>query len=141
MTKDANWYGINMLPIYVEMSEGQLESSIGQLSNLKQAQSKPHVLDDGIIARIIKLHSEQNSDNWVFFEQCKRWRNENPSDEELGLIARVEKSASQLEVINNQILALAHSFKDKTIDSILAKGDYELGVEYLLKQLAGEELK
>jgi hypothetical protein len=39
--------------------------------------------------------------------------------------------------VNNDILALANSFKDKTIDSILGKGDFELDLEYLLKKLTG----
>ncbi|HHM2297747.1 TPA: hypothetical protein ACRIDK_000664 [Legionella anisa] len=137
MNKDANWYGLNMLPLYVEISDGQLEASIEQLNNLNQVQSKPHVLDRETIERIIKLHSAQNADNWVFFEQCKKWRNENPTNEELKLIAQVEKSTNQLEEVNNEILTLANSFKDKTIDGILGKGDFELGLEYLLKQLAG----
>lgn len=89
------------------------------------------------IEQIIKLHNAQNADNWVFFEQCKKWRNENPTSEELKLIAQVEKSTNQLEEVNNKILTLANSFKGKTVDNILGKGDFELGLEYLLKQLAG----
>lgn len=100
------------------------------------AQEKPHVLDDETVARIIKLHRSQNADNWVFFEQCKKWRNENPTDEALQLIAQVEKNAHQLEIVNNEILTLVDSFKGKTIDSILGKGDFELGFEYLLNQLS-----
>ncbi|HHI9467486.1 TPA: hypothetical protein ACP9DH_003308 [Legionella anisa] len=42
--------------------------------------------------------------------------------------------------MNNDILALANSFKGKTINSILGKGDFEQGLEYLLKQLAGPNL-
>ncbi|HEM6966050.1 TPA: hypothetical protein U2K00_003049 [Legionella pneumophila] len=136
MNKDANWYGLNMLPLYVEMSEGQLEASCEQLKNLQMAQEKPHVLDDETVARIIKLHRSQNADNWVFFEQCKKWRNANPTDEELKGIAQVEKNANQLETVNNEILTLADSFQGKTIDSILGKGDFELGLEYLLNQLS-----
>ena len=133
MNKEVHWYGLNMLPLYVEMSEGQLNASCEQLKKLKPAQSMPPILNDAILDRIIKLHSSQNADNWVFFEQCKKWRDENPNEEDLKLIAQVEKNAYELEQVNKKILKLANSFKEKTIDSILMKGDAELGLEFLLK--------
>lgn len=136
MTKEAHFYGLNMLPLYVEMSEGQLEASQEQLKNLRMAKSKPHILDEATVNRVIKLHRSQNADNWVFFEQCKKWRNDNPSEEQLRLIAQIEKSAAQLEMVNLEILALAESFKGKTIESIMGKDDFELGFDWLLKKFS-----
>lgn len=136
MTKEAHFYGLNMLPLYVEMSEGQLEASQEQLKNLRMAKSKPHILDEATVNRMIKVHRSQNADNWVFFEQCKKWRNDNPSEEQLRLIAQIEKSAAQLETVNLEILALAESFKGKTIDSIMGKDDFELGFDWLLKKFS-----
>lgn len=133
MNKEAHWYGLNMLPLYFEMSEGQLNSSCEQLENLQKIPSKLHILDNATLDRIIKLHSSQNADNWVFFEQCKKWRDENPNEEELKLIAQVEKSAYELEQVNQEILKLANSFKGVTIDSLLTISDAELGLEFLLK--------
>jgi hypothetical protein len=141
MSKEANWYGLNMLPLYVEMNEGLLEASRDQLENLKKVQVKPHVLDSPTIDRIIKLHQSQNADNWVFFEQCKKWRNDYPNEQQLSEIARIEKSAMQLETVNLEILALAESVKSKTIDSILAKDDFEVGLDWLLSQFSEKSSK
>ncbi len=62
---------------------------------------------------------------------------DNPDEEQLRLIARVEKSSARLEAVNLEILTLAESFRGKTIDSILVKDDYEVGLDWLLKNLAG----
>lgn len=102
MANDAHWYGINMLPLYVEMSEGYLDAAQEELQRLQAG----HGLDSKECQALIKFHQTQNDNNWVFFEQCKRWRNDNPDEEALRLIARLEKSAAQLEVINQQIIAL-----------------------------------
>lgn len=136
MKREANLYGLNMLPLYVEISSGQLESSVEQLDNLELAKGKPHVLDSETIERPIKLHRSQNNDNWVFFEQCKKWRDNNPDNEQLSQIAEVENNTSKLESINNEILKLAESFKGKTIDDVMAKDDAELGLEWLLNAIS-----
>lgn len=121
------------------MSEGQYEASLDQLNNLKQVRLKPHILDKETIERIIKLHQSQNKDSWVFFEQCKKWRSENPTQDELKLISRIEKSIHQLEETNIEIITLANDLKDKTIDHILEQDDFALGLDYLMGQLQKEE--
>jgi len=148
MKREPNWYGLNMLPVYDEMLEGQLDASLGQFNNLKSAEHKPHapymtkntvmyrephVLNDEIVSRIIKSHTSQNEDIWVYFEQCRKWRNASPTPQELEVITLIEKNAAKLEQVNKDIIALANSFKDKTIDSILSKSDMEVGLEWLLK--------
>ncbi len=49
-----------MLPLYLEMSEGQLLESEEQLKNLESCKNRPHVLDDEIVDCILRLHSDQN---------------------------------------------------------------------------------
>jgi hypothetical protein len=52
----------------------------------------------------------------MYFEQCKKWRDENPNDDELRLIALIEKNAYQIDVINHQIVTLTKSIKCSEID-------------------------
>lgn len=104
MANDAHWYGLNMLPLYVEMSEGYLEAAMEQLKRLQQALARCELPDNKTLHAMVKFHQTQNENNWVFFEQCKRWRNDNLDDEALRLVARLEKSAAQLEAVNRQIL-------------------------------------
>jgi hypothetical protein len=70
MKRQANWYGLEMLPMYSEMSIGQLQTSMEQLGNLEACKGRAHVLNDTMIDQIIKLHTEQNDSTWVVIEQC-----------------------------------------------------------------------
>ena len=131
MTREGNWYGLNMLSLYVEMSDGRLEASFQQLMNLQKVQSRSHVFDVQLLHRIIKSYTSQNADNWVFFEQCKKWREQNPNEEQLAFISQVEKSAYELEQVNFQILKLANALTSKTIDGVLAEKPSVIGLESL----------
>ena len=126
-----NWYSKTMISTYVDLSRGMLESAKEQIYNLEQVKSKPHILDDETVARIIKLHTEQNENNWVLIEQCKRWRKEQLDEEELKSVQEIEANAYELEKTNKQILDLANSFKDHTINKVLAKSDINLALAFL----------
>jgi len=135
MKRQANWYGLEMLPLYLEMSQGQLEASADQLHNLEACKHRPHVLDDYTVDRVIKVFTEQNESLWVFIEQCQKWRTQKPTKKQLASIEEVENNTQQLEKSNNQILFLAHHFKNHTIDRILEKEDGELAVDFLSGKL------
>jgi len=72
--RQANWYSLDMLPCYLELSRSQLESAQEQQRNIERCKDRPWVLDDQIVARIIRATTEQNENSWVFVEQCKKWR-------------------------------------------------------------------
>ncbi|WP_052046396.1 hypothetical protein [Candidatus Paracaedibacter symbiosus] len=91
MTKQAKFYGLDMIPVYLEISAGQLQESLTQLQNLEACQNKPYILDDDIVNRVIKLHTEQNELLWVALKQCKLWRDQKPTPEQLGDIERIER--------------------------------------------------
>lgn len=132
MTDKAKFYGFDMIPVYLDMSAGQLRESLIQLQNLEACQNKPHILDDVLVNRIIKSCKEQNKLLWVAFKQCKLWYDQNPTPEQLEDIERIEKFTKRLETTNERILFLATHYKDHTIDAILRKDDAELAIEYLL---------
>lgn len=110
MGKGAHWYGLNMLPLYIDIVDGKLEGSLQKLDGLEQSFS---ALDVNELERSFRFYSLQRTDNWVFFEQCKKWRNENPDDAQLQLISQVEKSAHQLDVVNKRILILINQLRNK----------------------------
>ena len=133
MKKRANWYGLDMLPLYLQMSREQLSQALEQLQNLQMCSNKPYLLDNKMIARIIAAHSEQNENAWVFVEQCSKWRKQVVSQRQLEDIAEIEKNVVQMKKRNNQILALAKQFKHQTIEKLMAKDDVELAVDFLDK--------
>ena len=132
MKEQPRWYDLSMLPLYLELSGGQLEASLEQLRNLEACKERPHLLDDDIVERIIKLSTSQNETNGLFIEQCLRWRQQNPTPKQLKDIDKVERFTKRLEKTNRQLLFLANHFKGHTIDQILKKDEGELALDYLL---------
>ena len=56
MKKKAKIHDLDMLPIYLELSEGQFRSSFEQLQQLEHCEGRLDVLDEETIQRIIKLY-------------------------------------------------------------------------------------
>lgn len=132
MSKNSHWYGLNLLPIYIEIVESQLDAACEQLNTMQQAVSKPDGYDSVILTRLAKWHRSQNADNWVFFEQCKQWRNQNPDEEQFRLIAQLEKLAARLELVHREI-----ALKAKSLPGEIRGG----GFDWLCRALAGNYLK
>lgn len=133
--QQPNWYGLNMLAIYLDLSYGQLSSSKKLLQDLTVYQKPPHALDDNTLDRIIKLHTEQSEHLWIYTEQCKRWRKIQPASQQLTTIDQIESNTKELEEVNRQILLTANQLKKNSIDRILATDDASLGLEFLANML------
>jgi hypothetical protein len=126
-----NWQPISMLPVIVELIDGELADAEEHHGTLQQALGRPHVFDDATVQRSIKLHTEQLEFLWVFREQLDRWRGAGPAPREREEIARLSLQLGRLHTLLTTILALAGELKEGTIEKVLAKSDLELGVEVL----------
>lgn len=131
MNKQPNFHPLSMLPTILMISEGNLESSKKQLINMKAVEDKPHVLDDEIINRSLKLYNEQNEYIDIFLEQCRRWKGQSPNSEQLAQIQHVENCNKMLLELNTKILSIVNRCKDHTIDKVPAKSDLALGCDML----------
>lgn len=129
MKKEQKFHPLSMLPTILMVSEGQLESSKEQLIGMKAVEDKPHVLNDEIINRSLKLYNEQYEIIDAFLEQCRRWKEQSPNKEQLAQIHRVENCNKELLDVNTKILSLVDRFKDHTINKILEKSDLEFGCD------------
>ncbi len=126
MKKNPHWYGLDMIPVYLELSRDQLQGTMEQLQNLEACTGKAHVLNDSMVNRIIKVQSEQNESTWVLLEQCSKWRQQQLSKQQLDDVTEIENNVSNLNKTNERVLALARYFKNRTINRILEKDDIEL---------------
>jgi hypothetical protein len=131
MKKQPNWYGLDMLPVYLKISREQLQDTMKQLQNLENCRHKPYLLDDHTVDRIIKIHSEQSESTWVLLEQCKKWRQLSLNQQQLTEVTETEENVENLNKANKKVLALAEHFKHHTINSILEKDDIDLAVDFL----------
>ncbi|AHE67122.1 hypothetical protein Loa_01574 [Legionella oakridgensis ATCC 33761 = DSM 21215] len=137
MSKNITWYGLNLLPIYVEMVESWLEESCAQLKKLQQMKPHSDYVDKETLFRLVKSHRSQNTDNWALFAQCKHWRNQNPNEEQLRFIAQVEKNAAKLDAVNQEIASLFKSFQQKEKD---IKENMDITFEWLFKNLVDKAI-
>lgn len=129
---EAIFYSLYMLPTYLVMSQKQLLASEGQLQILEKGEQQPHLLNDALMDRAIKVHTEQNAMLWVPIEQCRKWHEQSPNQEQLVDIDQVESNFKKLIDVNEQIIALAKEIKKGTIDSIMRKSDFEIGLEFVM---------
>ena len=107
--QQPNWYGFEMLSLYLSISEGHLETCKEQLQNLEAIQNRPYILDDNTVDRIIKLCNNENEFTSLYIEQCRRWRDQNPTKQQLDDICQLESNERKHEEINKKILFLANN--------------------------------
>lgn len=127
-----NWQPISALPMVASFIDGMVTDTSEQWETLQPARHKPHTLDSALVERIQSVYSEQLETAALFKEQLARWRKESLSPERADEVARLEGQVEQLQTNLTNILGLADEVKDKTIDKILQKNDFELGLEFLL---------
>jgi hypothetical protein len=130
-----NIYPLSHLSLFSNFIDEQVENDSAQYASLQQAQSRPHVLDDETVERIVKLYTEAADLVWCYQEQLEYWHTQNPTKKQLQEINRLEQQVEQLEKCRQNILSLAQGFKGKTIDAILGKSDFELAIDLLSRNL------
>ena len=127
-----NWQPISFLPNIAWMIDGMLESAKDVQGSLEQARSRPHVMDDYTIGRVREAHGTQLDDLWLYEEQLSRWQTPTPTEAQQQEITRLTRQLAGLRGVLTATLALADEMKDSTIEKILAKDDFELGLEFLM---------
>ncbi|HGO6769306.1 TPA: hypothetical protein ACK8S9_002839 [Legionella pneumophila] len=108
MNKDIHWYGINLLPLYVEIIDNRLNDSLNHLQLLEKNKDSQAI--DPRHKKLITFYEKQKTEGWMFFEQCGRWRGCNPSNDQLKMIAYIENMSHQLETVTLSILNLLKEF-------------------------------
>jgi hypothetical protein len=114
------------------MIDGMLESAKEVHGSLQQARSRPHVMDDYTIGRVREVHGTRLDDLCLYEEQLSRWQTPTPTEAQQQEITRLNRQLADLRGVLTSTLALADEMKDGTIEKILAKDDFELGLEFLM---------
>jgi hypothetical protein len=137
---EAQWQPIGMLPVIGSMIDSWLHDVNIQYETLEQCRPTPHVLDDYTVGRVLEVYSVQRDDVPLFEEQLRRWRGMSLMRAEREEVERL--SAQMLRVRDRiaTILTMAGELKEGTIGRVLARSDFELGLEFRRKcdQIARE---
>ncbi|HEY4045383.1 MAG TPA: hypothetical protein VGM27_00845 [Acidobacteriaceae bacterium] len=127
-----NWQPIDSLPLIGSMVDGLLDEVERQYSNLASCRLKPHVLDDYTVDRVLKVYSDQAKDVDLYEEQLSRWSKLDLASAQRREVARLTAHIPAIRSRIAEILTLAKELKQGTIETILAKSDYEVGLDFLL---------
>jgi hypothetical protein len=136
MEKKAKFYGLNMINVYLYLSGRQLQDYLILLQLLEACQDKPCVFDDDILRKIIKQHTKQKKMFPIALKQCALWRTQFPTSKELYNIEKIEKYTQRLQRTTEKILFITEHYKDHTIDHLLAKGEGEMAIEFLIGKMS-----
>lgn len=122
---------ISMIRQILEITQGMLEESKNQLELTKEAKEKPHVLDDDMVDRALKLYKEQNESAKIFINQCKIWKQEKLTELQAVQVQEIEYSTNLLIETNNELLSIFNYCKDRTINKVIEKDDMALALDFL----------
>ena len=139
MAEQPHWHPIAMLATIARHIDGMVEADQEQLATLGEARARPYVLDDDIVTRVKRAFTTQHEDFWIFEEQLRRWQALKLTTQQRTEITRLQGQMARLHQINSDVLALAEELSKSTIEKQLAKSDFELGLEMLLRMTNGED--
>ncbi|MBK7917875.1 MAG: hypothetical protein IPJ94_16775 [Chloroflexi bacterium] len=116
-----------MLPFFTEMILGTLQNTEEQYASFLEARPKPHVLDDAIVDRALRLYQAQLEDIALHEQQMRWWLAEPLTEAQRFQVNDLLTKLAVLRDLNLALLDLLAELKQGTIDSILAMDDEELG--------------
>jgi len=135
--REPNWQPIGQLPLLTSMVDGVLANTEEQYQTFVSVKDRPHVLDDDIVNRAIRLYRAQIDDVWFYEEQFARWLAEPLTGAQRQEVNRLNAQLPRIKELSQAILELMDEMKGGTINRILEKSDLELGLEFLLKSMKG----
>jgi len=125
---------ISFLPALTEVIIGSLAQTEEQHDSFAAARHKPHVLDDAIVDRAIRLYEEQLTAIPLHERQLNWWLADEITDAQRYQVQGLQAKLPPLREKTEELLALLSELKEGTIDRILEMSDEELA----LKALRGE---
>lgn len=84
------------------------------------------------MARLKQVYGDTAADLWLYDTQLEHWSNEVLAAPQRDETERLTVQMVALHEVVEAILALAARFEGHTIESVMAKSDYELGLEWFL---------
>lgn len=130
--RQEKWHTIEKLPIYLSMIEDCVVDTEESYNNFIQAREKPHVLDDAIIDRAIKIYTEQLNHVDYYEAQAARWKTGDLTITQHRALDVLSYRIGKLRTITEKTLSLVKELREGTINRIMEMEDGELGFNVLL---------
>jgi hypothetical protein len=133
--REVIWHPLGMMGVIAHLIDGMVDEAATLSESFTEALRKPHVLDDSIIDRALRLYGERAHFMEIYSEQLQRWRNEHPDAKQRREIDRLESQISRARELNAHVLRLAAELRKGTINRVMEKSDLELGLEVLARMM------
>ena len=124
-----SWHPISALPLIGRVIDEGVEGAERQYSLLLEAKHRPRVLDDHTVQRTLQVYGETIDDLWVFDEQLARWSKTGVTPRQRAEVDRLILQQRRMREVVEDILSLAEELKGTTIEAVLARSDFDLGLE------------
>ena len=135
------WQPIRALPTLSYAIDGMLEAVNENMVSLEQARLRPYILDNATVVRVIDVYTRQQADMPLYDEQLQRWKTSTIMTAQRKEVERLQGQVQKLRTALAAVLTLADELSRGTIDTILAKSDLEVGLDYLMRGGLGDEGK
>jgi hypothetical protein len=135
MAREPNWQPISAIPLIAELVDGMLQDAEENFATLNEARSRPYVLDDATIDRVVEVYTTQGEFVPAFEEQLSRWLKESLTHKQHSEVQRLSRQVARLREVHSAVMSLAAELREGTIEKVLAKDDVELGLEVLLGKI------
>ena len=130
-SESLQWQPLSALPEVSRDVDEQFTNTREQYEQLLRARDQPHLLDDAIVARVIRLVTDELEFLSVYREQLARWYQSQPAPGQFIELDRMTHQLDRWRELLEQQLALAQDLNVGTIDKVLAKSDHELAAALL----------
>ncbi|MCA9933344.1 MAG: hypothetical protein KC415_05440 [Anaerolineales bacterium] len=126
---------LSFLPALTEVIIGSLAQTKEQHESFAAARHKPHVLDDALVDRAIRLYEEQLTSIPLHERQLTWWLADEITDAQRYQVQDLQTKLPQLRAKTEALLALLAELKQGTIDRIMEMSDEELALKVLRGEL------
>lgn len=127
---------IAMLTTIAELIDGQYDDSREFVDTARAARERPHVMDDSTVDRIERVYGERTEWLAVSRAQLAHWRGEKITMAQRAEVDRLTIVVDADAAIVGEVLDAAAAIRKGTIERIMSKSDFDLGVEALMRGAA-----
>ena len=135
MTDEQRWYPIDKLPMFESMVSEGIDYTLEQHALFLEAKGKPHVLNDSIIDRGVRVFQDQIEETTWHDRQIARWRKQGLTEQQKAQVDKFEASTNRYRDASKSVLALLEELRKGTINRILEMNDEELALNVLLGKI------
>lgn len=124
MNQQPHWRPITMLPVFIEMIDGMLQTSVEQLGCLQLVHEKQHVLGNTLLARLNKQYTEQLRDHWLLDGQLEYWLQDELRSSEKRAVDRLVQQANLLQENSRAILRVIYVIEHDMMEEAMTMDEF-----------------